>query len=448
MASKFVCKVCGYESSKWYGRCPSCGTWNSMVEVRESEKKGRAWLSEGERSEPLPLSKVETGTSERIEIGIGEVDRVLGGGIRRGAFVLIGGDPGVGKSTLLLQIAGKIAEKGYRILYITGEESLPQLKDRAERLGVPLFQIYGLQESELRRIIEISENLKPDILFIDSIQTIYHPDIASVPGSITQVRECGAELLRFAKKTGTAILTVGHVTKDGTLAGPRTLEHMVDVVLYLEGENLLGLRILRSTKNRFGPTHEIGVFEMTTQGLVEVQNPSGLFISRTRRKKIGVVTIPLLEGRRPLLVEVQALVVPSPFAVPQRNVTGYDLKRLSMLIAVLEKRTGISLRKADVFINVTGGMRITDSSADLGVAIAIYSSYKKIALKRDLAVIGELDLGGEVRSVPGINLRVEEAKRLGYKSLILPLLERKIDIKGIELIEVEDIKEALRACVG
>jgi len=445
--AKFVCELCGYESSKWLGKCPSCGKWNTFKEVRDIKAKGKTWLSGEGKSEPQKLSLLEKKTLEITPTGIGELDRVLGKGIPRGSFILVGGDPGVGKSTLLLQVASKLSLSGKKILYVTAEESLEQLRDRALRLGVNLDLLYGFQEADLSVIISTAQDFKPDILILDSIQTVYHPEIPSVPGSVAQVRECGAELLRYAKRTGTSVIVVGHVTKDGTLAGPKTLEHMVDVVLHLEGDLLLGLRILRTTKNRFGSTNEIGVFEMGGNGLSEVDNPSRLFITETIEKRTGVSIIPLLEGQRPLLVEVQALAAQTPFSIPQRNTTGYDLKRLSMILAVLEKKSGISLRKADVFINVTGGLKITESAADLGVAVAIFSSLKKIPLNPKMVVVGEIGLGGEVRPVSGLSLRLEEAKRLGFDMAIVPDSRERLR-KDMKIIRVKNLKGAIENCVG
>ncbi len=446
---KFVCTNCGYESPRWLGRCPSCGKWNTFKEVKTTREEGRAWLSGVPGvSERVKLSEVEKGVLERDRTGIGEFDRVLGGGIPRGAFILIGGDPGIGKSTLLLQVASGLASKGRKVLYVTGEESLQQLKERGERLELDLSGIDALAEADLQRVLEVAMDFEPDYMIVDSIQTVYHPSVDSVPGTVSQVRECGAELLRFAKKTGCTVFIVGHVTKDGTLAGPRTLEHMVDAVLFFEGERTSGLRILRSIKNRFGSVDEIGVFEMGEKGLIEVENPSCLFISRQRDRKVGVALTALLEGVRPLLVEVQALVLSSSFAVPQRTATGFDLKRLSMILAVLEKRTGFLLRNADVFINITGGIKITESAADLGVAMAIVSSRNKVPLNGTDLFIGEIGLGGEIRPVRGLGQRLKEAERLGIKRAFIPD-QSGIDVNlGLDLVRVKDIREVIETCVG
>ncbi|RKY94590.1 MAG: DNA repair protein RadA, partial [Candidatus Hydrothermota bacterium] len=320
--------------------------------------------------------------------------------------------------------------------------------ERGERLGIDLNGIEALAEADLERILEVASEFSPDYLFVDSIQTVYHPSLQSIPGTVSQVRECGAELLRFAKRTGCTVIIVGHVTKDGTLAGPRTLEHMVDAVLFFEGERTSGLRILRSIKNRFGSVDEIGVFEMGERGLVEVENPSFLFISEERRERTGVALTALLEGVRPLLVEVQALVLSSPFAVPQRTATGYDVKRLSMLLAVLEKRTGLLLRKSDVFINVTGGIRINESAADLGVAVAIVSSRKKKPLSGTDLFVGEVGLGGEIRPVRGLAQRLREARRMGMKRAFVPAGSKIDGDPGIEIVGINDINEVIEICVG
>lgn len=447
----YVCENCGYESPRWLGRCPVCGAWNSFREVAGDRKKGegRSWLSgSGERSTRVKLSQVKGEERGRAATGIKEFDRVMGGGVPEGALILIGGDPGIGKSTLLLQVASRLAGPGRKVLYVTGEESLSQLRERGERLGVDLEGIEALAEADLGRILEVASEFSPDFLFVDSIQTVYHPSLPSIPGTVSQVRECGAELLRFAKKTGCTVIIVGHVTKDGTLAGPRTLEHMVDAVLFFEGERTSGLRILRSIKNRFGSVDEIGVFEMGDRGLVEVENPSFLFISEERRERTGVALTALLEGVRPLLVEVQALVLSSPFAVPQRTATGYDVKRLSMLLAVLEKRTGMLLRKSDVFINVTGGIRINESAADLGVAVAIVSSRKKRPLSGTDLFVGEVGLGGEIRPVRGLTQRLREARRMGMKRAFVPAGSKIEGDPGIEIVGINDINEVIEICVG
>jgi DNA repair protein RadA/Sms len=340
-------------------------------------------------------------------------------------------------------VAGRLESEDRKVLYVTAEEALAQVRERAVRLNVSLEGLHVLGESDLRTVLETAENFEPDFMFVDSIQTVYHPEIPSAPGTVSQVRECGMELLRFSKRTATTVFLVGHVTKDGTLAGPKTLEHMVDVVLYLEGERQMGLRLLRGVKNRYGSTDEIGVFEMQEMGLAEVKSPSQLFISERREDRIGVCTVCLLEGQRPLLVEVQALVAPTPFALPQRNATGFDLKRLSMLLAVLEKRTGLSLRTRDVFVNVTGGMRVLESGGDLGIAVAIVSSARKKPVSGDAVFVGEVGLGGELRSVRGVGARLREAGRLGYRSGYVAKGSAGLDSAGLRATEASDIEEVL-----
>ncbi len=442
--TKFVCSSCGYESPRWLGRCPSCGAWNTFVEVRESSRK--TWIVEPGESKPVKLHDVMEIKRERIPVGIGEVDRVLGGGIVPGSLILIGGDPGIGKSTLLLQIADSLARRGTKVLYVTAEESLEQVGERAKRLGIEGENIYILAESEVRTIISRVEELSPDVLFIDSIQTVYHPELTSAPGSVSQVRECAAEFMRLAKSRKIATFLVGHVTKDGSLAGPRTLEHMVDAVIYLEGERQLGLRILRSVKNRYGSTNEIGVFEMEDRGLVEVTNPSSHFLSESDEARIGVAVISLLEGIRPILIEVQALVAPTAYGMPQRNTTGFDPRRLSMILAVLEIITGYSLRNSDIFVNITGGIRVTESGGDLGVAMAIISSFRRIPLPPRSIFIGELGLGGEIRVVKGIQKRLSEASRLGFETAYIP--HTSVETRDLKVVKVKNIEEAIQSCVG
>lgn len=446
--TKFVCNNCGYESPKWLGKCPNCGAWNSFVEVRLTEENNRGWLVGKEKSTPTPLGNILTVKRERFSTGMGEVDRVLGGGIVPGSLILIGGDPGIGKSTLLLQIAGKLSRLGEKILYVTAEESLEQLAERARRLNITDKDIYVLAESDMEEIISQVENLEPDVVFVDSIQTVYHPELTSAPGSVSQVRECAAEFMRVAKSKNIATFLVGHVTKDGSLAGPRTLEHMVDSVIYLEGEHQVGLRILRSVKNRYGSTNEIGVFEMDDKGLVEVVNPSSHFISSLDESRIGVAVISLLEGLRPLLIEVQALVAPSTFSIPQRNTTGFDPRRLSMILAVLEIITGYSLRNSDIFVNITGGLRITESGGDLGVAMAIVSSFRRIPLPPRTIFIGEIGLGGEIRHVRGLQKRLGEAERLGFRTAYIPYTSEKVLVDKLNVLKVKNIEEAIQSCVG
>jgi len=444
---KFVCSECGYETGKWLGRCPSCGSWNTFKEMKEERK---TWIVMEEReSEVFSLEEVKGEETKRSKTGIEEVDRVFGGGIPKGSLILIGGEPGIGKSTLLLQIAGALARRGEKVLYVSAEESLEQLKIRARRLNLSLSNILALSEASIRKILNKSLEVSPDFLIIDSIQTIYHPELPSIPGTPHQVRECGAELLRFSKKTGVTTIIVGHVTKDGTLAGPRTLEHMVDVILYLEGERNIGLRLLRATKSRFGSTEEIGIFEMGEEGLIQVKNPSLLFISDERKSRVGVAVVPVMEGQRTILVEFQALVSPSSFPVAQRNCTGFDMRRLSMIVAVLEKKLGLLYKNMDIFLNVTGGIRVEERAADLGVAIALYSSHRKAPIDGEVVFIGEIGLTGEIRPVKGIKKRLSEAKRLGFRKGVVPVTrEKDYELDGMEIIRIREIGEAIDLCVG
>lgn len=439
----YVCTNCGYESPKWLGRCPVCGEWNTMKEVKVTSLKGKPTAREKMR--PISLDEIEEGTSLRIKTSIGEFNRVIGGGIPKSAMIILGGEPGVGKSTLILRIALELSNN--KTLYVTGEESLSQIKERSERLGFGKERLFVLSENDLNHIIEVSEEIKPDFLIIDSIQTIQVPELPSAQGSVVQVRECGSRLLRLSKEKGITVILIGHVTKDGTLAGPRTLEHMVDIVLSLEGERTSGLRILRALKNRYGSTEEMGIFEMTPRGLVEVKNPSSFFLSQDKGQREGVAVVPLLEGKRPILVELQSLVTPSPFSLPQRSSTGYDLRRLNMLLALLEKRLGIPMGKSDVFVNVTGGIRVQEAAADLGMALSILSSRKKRILPYETIFVGEMGLSGEVRPVKGLRVRLEEAKRVGFKRAFIPPKHGLTGIEGLEITVVSNLGEAFRRCL-
>ena len=449
----FVCKECGYESAKWLGRCPSCGQWNTFTEKTYTDETVKAWITEKLKSEPVALSKrirekFKERALKRFVTEIEELDRVFGGGLVKGAVVVIGGDPGVGKSTLVIQIAGNIAKFGYKVLYVSGEESQEQIIDRCLRLNIESENLYVVSLSLLPDVLDLAEEIDPDVLIVDSIQTLAKPEIPSVPGSVTQVRECGAEFLRFAKQKQKSVILVGHVTKDGTLAGPRTLEHMVDVVFHLEGHPA-GLRILRATKNRFGSTDEIGLFEMSEAGLREVKDPSQLFIVERKRNPVGVSTIAIMEGGRPLLVEVESLVSHTPYTMPQRNVTGYDLRRLSMILALIENRLGISLRSYDVFINVSRGLQIRESGADLGVAMAILSSYFKKPIQRGTVVVGEIGLTGEIKPVRELRRRLLESHRLGFKQGLVPKSVSEsldVDLEGFKVLYVNYIKEAVEKC--
>ncbi len=441
--TSFVCKVCGFETPKWLGRCPSCGTWGSLVE-RKAEAKGRR-REEKKRAELL--KDVVSGKEERETTGISELDRVLGGGIVKGSLILIGGDPGIGKSTLTLQISGNLAHKEKRVLYVTGEESSSQVKLRAERLSILRDNLFILPETELESILEEAENLSPSFMIIDSIQTIYKSSLPSSPGSVGQVKECTSDLLRFSKERGVSILIVGHVTKIGAIAGPKTLEHMVDTVLYFEGDKFQQYRILRAAKNRFGSTNEVGIFEMTDRGLVEVENPSEFFLS-SKRETPGSVAVATVEGTRPLLVEIQSLTTPTVYSLPQRLATGFDYKRLSMLLCILEERGRIRVSHRDVYLNVVGGLWIEEPAVDLGIIAAVGSSVKNIPIPHDIVVVGETGLSGEIRPVSQIEARIKEAERLGFKRFLLPKGRRGKLSSSMELIGVDSIKEALRILLG
>jgi DNA repair protein RadA/Sms len=427
----FVCSNCGYESVKWLGKCPNCGAWNTFKEFREQNNESRSGVS----SIVKKVKEIEITDFKKISTGIYEFDRVVDEGVTPSSLILIGGDPGIGKSTLLMQVAKALSEKKRKVLYVSGEESLEQVKGRAERLQISNDYLYFFNEQDISRVKDAVEDLNPDLLIVDSIQTVYKPELDQVVGSVTQVRECGAELLRVTKERKMTTFIVGHVTKDGTLAGPKTLEHMVDVVLYLEGERGFNLRILRCTKNRFGTSDEIGIFEMTSEGLAEVSDASTLFISRDHVRKEGISYTVLMEGKRPILVEIQTLVLPTFFPSPQRVATGFDTRRLYMLLAVVEKFAGINLRGMDMFLNVTGGIKIQDSSGDLAVIASIVSSYRKRPLPENSVFIGEVGLGGEVRKVPNILKRIEEAKRLGFINVYSPL-------------EYTNVEEVVKLCLG
>jgi DNA repair protein RadA/Sms len=419
-----ICSACGNESPKWFGRCPHCGEWNTAVEearARPAAAPSRAAYA-GAASAPLRLDEIGSGAEERWRTGIGELDRVLGGGLVPGSLVLIGGDPGIGKSTLALELAAAIGGDGRSVLYVSGEESPRQAKMRAERIALRrgLDHLWIHSEIELGAILREVERLSPGLLVIDSIQTLHEGSLEGAPGSVTQVRECGLRLLRLAKERSMPVLLIGHVTKDGAVAGPRTLEHLVDAVLYLEGDARHGYRILSAAKNRFGSTHEIGVFEMRGDGLVEVENPSERLLRDRAAVTPGSAVVASLEGTRPLLVEVQALVAPTHFANPQRVAQGFDAKRLAVLLAVLEKRARLSLAGCDVFVSVAGGIRLEEPAADLGLALALAGSFRDAPLAADMVAIGEVGLAGELRPVPQLARRLAEAGRLGFRTAVVP----------------------------
>ncbi len=417
--SKFVCQNCGYESVQWLGRCPQCAEFNTLVEELEEESPPKP-SPRSEGGAPLPAPQLRRRHLQRLSTGFQELDRVLGGGLVAGSVTILGGEPGIGKSTLLLQVAGTMAKQDQLALYISGEESLEQIALRIDRLGVEDERLFVLAETDVTAIGEALEALKPRVAVVDSIQAAYHPLLSSSPGSVSQVRECAGFLLRIAKRLGTALFLVGHVTKEGFLAGPKVLEHMVDAVLYLEGDANHALRLVRATKNRFGPTGEVGVFQLDESGLVEVPNPSEWLLPHRQEAVTGTIVAAIMEGHRPLLVEVQALVAPNPFGMPRRVVTGVDIGRVLMLLAILERHLHCRFSDRDVFVNIAGGLRITEPAIDLAVALAILSSRFDVPIPKDFAAFGELGLTGEVRPVPQSEVRVREAKRLGFAHCIGP----------------------------
>ena len=447
----FFCKECGMESPKWLGQCPGCKAWNSLVEAPQAGKGRSAYgVSSLQAAEPVLLSQVDTGEEERMVTGIGELDRVLGGGIVVGSLVLVGGDPGIGKSTLLLQMCYALAKKERKVLYVSGEESIRQIRMRADRLQVTDGSTLLLAETSLNRVEETIRQILPEVVIIDSIQTIYREETEAAPGSPGQIKEATASLLRLAKGLGITIFIIGHVTKEGVVAGPRMLEHMVDTVLYFEGENHISYRILRAVKNRFGSTNEIGVFEMAGAGLREVKNPSEYMLEGRPEDEPGSVVTAAMEGTRPILVEVQALVSPTSFNMPRRTAAGTDYNRVTLLMAVLEKRLGISLAGCDAYVNVAGGMKITEPSLDLAIVLALLSSYRNRPLPPRTVAFGEVGLTGEIRAVNLMQARIAEAEKMGYRTVIVPKRKKAEGEKtggGIQVIEVatvQDLQSVLR----
>ena len=449
MAGKtnFVCQSCGYESPKWLGKCPSCSEWNSFVEEYAPKKSSTPAkrASSLNSAKPLLLKNVEYTKEQRYITGIKELDRVLGGGIVKGSLVLFGGDPGIGKSTLLLQICG-ITGKNNSVLYVSGEESLGQLKMRADRLGIDADNLSVMCETSIPDIILRANELKPQILIIDSIQTMYSDEVSSAPGSVSQVREATHAFMRFAKQTNTSVLIVGHVTKDGNIAGPRVLEHMVDCVLYFEGERHQSYRLLRTVKNRFGSTNEIGVFEMKDKGLIEVENPSKMLLSGRGENTSGSAVVCTLEGTRPVLAEIQALTSPTGFGNARRMATGLDYNRAVMLVAILEKKLGYSMQNQDVYLNIAGGLKISEPATDLAIVLAVASNFKNFIIDPDTVIIGEVGLTGEVRSVSFIEKRVNECKKLGFKKCVIPKDNANEISKtsGIQICGVKNVFEAIK----
>jgi DNA repair protein RadA/Sms len=439
LRTKYVCQQCGGEQSKWMGKCPDCGTWNTLEEVVETaptpaQQRRQTLLGPSSSQQsaigPVTLPDIKPLAQPRISVGYPEMDRVLGGGLVAGSLILIGGEPGIGKSTLLLQVSGSIAQEVGPVLYISGEESIEQVKMRAERLDITGEQLYLLAAIELEVITEAVHRLKPALVIVDSIQTVIAGHITSAPGSISQVRECTLQLMQLAKSTHIPIFIIGHVTKEGTVAGPKALEHIADAVLYLEGERYHSYRLLRGVKNRFGATHEVGVFEMHGEGMLEVPNPSAVFLADRAAGANGSGVVVSMEGTRPLLVEVQALVTPSNFGIARCTANGIEHNRLLMLLAVLTKRVGLAVNNHDVYTNVVGGFTLEEPAIDLGVAAAIASSYREKSIPPDLALIGEVGLSGELRAVSRLPLRVREAAKLGFKRCVIPSAGRGAQIKA------------------
>lgn len=444
----FVCGTCGNESPKWLGKCPACNSWNTYYEeklIKDKITNERKAVN----AQVVKLKDVEiSDTKGRVKTGFEELDRVLGGGLVPGSLILLGGEPGIGKSTLILQICDKVKFENEQILYVSGEESGTQIKIRADRLKINNDNIMFLGEANIEIIQEVIEEKKPSFIIIDSIQTMYSSEITAAPGSVSQVRDITAKIMQMCKQKEITTVIIGHVTKDGTIAGPRVLEHMVDTVLYIEGERYFSYRVLRGVKNRFGSTNEIGLFEMKEEGMVEVTNPSELLISEREGNPSGSVIVATLEGTRTMLIEIQALLSTTPFGMPRRTGIGVEYNRLVLLLAVLEKKAGIQLANQDAYVNVVGGMKLDEPASDLGIALAVVSSYRNIPLPKDMVAIGEIGLTGEVRAVNSIEKRIKEAEKLGFKTCIIPENSRKqLKYKGkINIIGAKDVLEAIKIC--
>lgn len=445
---RFACQACGYDSPKWLGRCPGCGAWNSMVEEVVAKPTARTGGRSLPPAKPRPITAVDTAGVPRLVTGVAEFDRVLGGGVVPGSLVLLGGDPGIGKSTLLLQVAGGISRSAGPVLYVSGEESAAQTRMRAERLDKLSDNLFVMTETNLEEIVVQGEALKPALVVVDSIQTMFSPDLPSAPGSVGQVREVTGRLLRFAKEREVPVVIIGHVTKDGNIAGPRLLEHMVDVVLYFEGERSYAFRVLRAMKNRFGATTESGLFSMEEGGLAQVDNPSALLLAERPQGAPGSVVLACLEGQRPLLLEIQALVSTTCFGMPRRMAAGFDYNRLLLLLAVLEKRVGLALGNQDAYVNAVGGIRTDEPAADLAVCLAVASSFRNTAIDPTTVAMGEVGLTGEVRMISRADLRVREAAALGFKQALIPagnLPGLKARPAGLAIVGVNNIVEAMEA---
>ncbi|MDA8078824.1 MAG: DNA repair protein RadA [Nitrospiraceae bacterium] len=447
----YQCQACGFSSPKWLGKCPDCGGWNTLVEEKSfsGQRQAASFASHG-KAAPVALQMVEGTSGKRIGTGISELDRVLGGGVVPGSVVLVGGDPGIGKSTLLLQACSGLSAAAGKLLYVSGEESPQQIKMRADRLSVQAEGIVLLSETGLEGIIEAAAKLSPGAMVVDSIQTVYTQELLSAPGSVGQVRECAAKLMLFAKRSGIPVFIVGHVTKEGTIAGPRVLEHIVDTVLYFEGDRGHSYRILRTIKNRFGSTNEIGIFEMSDSGLIEVENPSELFLSERPKNVSGSTVVASLEGTRPLMVEIQALVSQTNFGMPRRTTIGVDFNRVNLLIAVLEKRAGLHLGGMDVFINVVGGLRIIEPAVDLGVIATIASSAREAPVDPRTFLFGEVGLSGEIRAVAQAEARLKEAAKIGFARAVIPAgnAEKYRGCDGLSITGVKNVEECLEAVLG
>ena len=445
----YFCSNCGYEAPKWMGKCPACGEWNTFTEEIISRGKEKSGYPSGKSGrKPIPIGEIKVTEQRRIILSDNELNRVLGGGLVPGSLTLFGGEPGIGKSTLMLQTA--LSNPGLKVLYVSGEESEQQLKMRAERLGMENPDCYVLAENDIDAVFSRIENLNPDLVVIDSIQTLYTSLLDSSPGSISQTRECASQMMRYAKQSGTPVVLIGHITKDGTLAGPKVLEHMVDTVLLFEGDRNFVYRLLRTVKNRFGATNELGVYEMVNEGLRGVANPSEVLITEKQEDLSGIAVAPVLEGIRPVLIEVQALISSAVYGTPQRSSTGFDLRRLNMLLAVLEKRAGFRLAAKDVFLNLAGGIKVNDPALDMAVAAAILSSSEDIPVAAGTCLAGEIGLSGEVRPVAKIDRRIAEAEKMGYKRIIVSTYNKGVEsaARKIEIIKVNGIEEMIAALFG
>ena len=447
--TKYVCQSCGYENPKWLGKCPECMKWNTFVEeIEDKSSKSNhreTFVIDKSSQKPVNINSITIKHEERFSSGINELNRVLGGGIVRGSLVLVGGDPGIGKSTLLLQVSESVAQSGKKVLYISGEESESQIKMRAERLNAKSENLFIMAENNLNIIEHNLEGFDPDLIILDSIQTVFTPDVASAPGTVSQIKEGTSRFMRISKKMGISTFVVGHVTKEGALAGPKIMEHMVDTVLYFEGERYNTYRLIRAVKNRFGSTNELGVFEMSEKGLQELENPSKALISEKPENASGSVIVSTVEGTRPMLLELQALVSPTSFGIPRRTATGIDFNRVNLLLAVLEKRAGMQIQNQDVYLNIVGGIKINEPSMDLGVILAVASGFRNIPISGEVAVTGEVGLTGEIRGVSYIEKRISECRKLGFKKIIIPKsnYEAVKDVKGIEIWPVENVRQAI-----